>query len=170
MEVSRRTAALGLGLAPLVGVVGGCGSDPAGPGQPEPGGDAADLGLVRAALGEERAVLDLCRRAGRRHDRLAELVEAAARSHRQHERLLTGAMPERPTQDTSLPLPADPRRALAALVEAERRLSRAHVRRSMAAASGPLARVLASMAAAASQQAQVLSEGRAGGDSRRSRR
>ena len=99
----------------------------------------------------------------RRHPTLAATLASTRAAHRAHVALLTKAVPDdtpfrspSPGADGSARVPRKPTRALSALAAAERHLGDVGARSSLAARSGPFARVLASMSAAASQQSVRL--------------
>jgi hypothetical protein len=128
-----------------------------------------DVRLAATVLEHERAMLDRVSATIQRHPRLGATLASTRAAHRSHVALLTKAVPN----DTPYhsPAPADrnparvPRRApraLAALAAAEHRLADVGARNSLAARSGPFARLLASMSAAASQQGVRLVAAAAG--------
>ena len=116
-----------------------------------------DEDLVTRALRAETVLLDRVRRTGRRHQGLRGDLAEAVHVHQAHvetaDRDGAGAR-RRPTKE--LPVPHTPVGALAALVQAEQTLQKAHVASAMSADSGAFARVLAGMAAASAQQAVVI--------------
>lgn len=129
---------------------------------PPPPDPDRDDELVASALADELALARLLRTTRRRHPSLAEAASAALLTHEAHIELLSAASP-RPSSG-QMPRIDVPRRAPAArtnLANAEGGLVRAHSDRAVAAASGPLARVLAGMAASAAQQQRLLLPGTA---------
>jgi hypothetical protein len=117
-----------------------------------------DEDLVTGALRAEMIMLDRVRRTGHRFPRLRRRLDDAVHVHRAHVDLLEGTVTGPRVTMTSEPaVPHTTGAALAALVDAEQTLERAHRASAMRADSGVFARVLAGMAAAAAQQAVALS-------------
>jgi hypothetical protein len=166
--VSRRTAVGGVAAA-AVALVAGCTSSndskPSATRTPSPRhspGTDPDVKIAATVLERERVLLERVAATAHKHPRLAPTLATARASHRAHVALLTKAVPNNTPVRSPAPgaLPRVPGRAaaaLSALAVAERRLSDVGARSSLAARSGPFARVLASMAAAASQQSAQLS-------------
>ena len=157
---SCSTALPGAGEAPSPSQPSGTPSPTIGD-TPTAADPSQDDDLVRAALDDELALLALLRATRRRHRRLREPVDVAIDVHQRHADLLSEAHSATGSPGASSPLPDAevPRRpdlARAALVRAEETLVRSHSEQAVAAASGPLARVLASMAAGAAQQQRLL--------------
>lgn len=158
--MDRRSVVVGLaavgGSAGLA--LGGCGSgrDGATTGA-GPTDEEADRRLVATALGAELTLVDALERTRRRHPLLRGVTAEALRIHRNHVRLLRGAVdaaasaPPGPTR-----VPGRPVAAVRALVRLERETADAHVSTAMAARSGSLARVVATLSVAAAQLEQVL--------------
>jgi len=175
MGTVTRRATLG-GAAALTAVaVAGCTDDGSGrrtvtaPPTRRAGTDP-DVLLAATVLADERAMLARVKATTRRHPTLKAELAGARAAHRAHVRLLSRAVPKEaasasasaspsatPSAAPSPGVPAKPGPALAALVQAEDRLSHLGRRSAFAARSGAFARVLASMAAAATQQATQLS-------------
>jgi hypothetical protein len=124
-----------------------------------PGTDP-DVKIAATVLGKERALLERVAATARRHPSLAATLTGTRAAHRAHVALLTKAVPDDTPYHSPSPgggrVPRKPARALSALAAAERRLGDVVARSSLAARSGPFARVLASMSAAASQQSVRL--------------
>lgn len=167
--LSRRTA-LGAAAAAAAAVATGCtSSDDSRPSATRtaspshsPGTDP-DVKIAATALAKERAMLERVSATARRHPRLAATLDGTRAAHRAHVALLTKAVPDdtpyrspSPRAGSSVRVPRKPVPALSALAAAERRLGDAGARSSLAARSGPFARLLASMSAAASQQSVRL--------------
>jgi hypothetical protein len=126
-----------------------------------PGTDP-DVKIAATVLERERALLERVAATARKHPRLAPELASARAAHRAHVALLTKAVPNdtpvrKPAPGSAHRVPGRPGPALSALAAAETRLSGIGARSSLAARSGPFARVLASMAAAAAQQSARLS-------------
>ena len=174
------------GAAALAGCTHGVDRRPARrlPASPGPSVEP-DVALAAAVLADEQRVLDLVDATVGRHPQLAGTLAGARAVHVQHVRLLTHAVPggatesatPSPAAPTSNPtatttptdgrsgtptaeadVPADRRRAVAAVARAEDDLTLTGKRSAFAAQSGAFARVLASMAAASAQQAVLLRE------------
>ena len=174
MGTVTRRATLG-GAAALTAVaVAGCTDDsPRRTVTPPPtrrAGTDPDVLLAATVLADERAMLARVKATTRRHPTLKAELAGARAAHRAHVRLLSRAVPKEaasasasaspsatPSAAPSPGVPAKPGPALAALAQAEDRLSHLGRRSAFAARSGAFARVLASMAAAATQQATQLS-------------
>ena len=174
MGTVTRRATLG-GAAALTAVaVAGCTDDaPRRTVTPPPtrrAGTDPDVLLAATVLADERAMLERVKATTRRHPTLKADLAGARAAHRAHVRLLAQAVPKQtaspspsasasgtPSARPSPGVPAKPGPALAALAQAEDRLSHVGRRSAFAARSGAFARVLASMAAAATQQATQLS-------------
>jgi hypothetical protein len=125
------------------------------------------VATAATVLAAEQQVLGLVSATMRRHRSLRALLAPAAEVHRAHTRLLRNAVPtDAPSPSgpaTTAPrVPARSRRALAAVVAAEDRLTTVAKHSAFSAESGAFARVLASMAAACAQQASVLAQARPG--------
>jgi hypothetical protein len=166
-RLSRRTAVGGVAAAAVALVTGCTSSDDSKPSAtrtPSPShspGTDPDVKIAAAVLERERALLDRVAATARKHPRLAPELASARAAHRAHVALLTKAVPNDTPVRTPAPgaarrVPSRPGPALSALAAAETRLGDAGARSSLAARSGPFARVLASMAAAASQQSAHL--------------
>lgn len=137
-----------------------------------------DIALAATVLADERDVLSRVEATVAAHPRLGRVLADARAGHEAHIALLEQAVPEQtsdasPSASASVPppspsqspaqpeprikVPADPRRALAAVARREEELSLTGRRSAFSAESGAFARVLAAMAAGAAQQAAVLS-------------
>jgi hypothetical protein len=166
--VSRRTAVGGVAAAAVALVAGCTSSDDSKPSatrtpppRHSPGTDP-DVRIAATVLERERVLLERVAATARKHPRLAPQLATARAAHRAHVALLTKAVPndtpvKSPGPGATPRVPNKPVPALSALAAAEKRLSDVGARSSLAARSGPFARLLASMAAAASQQSVLLS-------------
>jgi hypothetical protein len=158
-------------VAAAVTLVAGCTSSDSGhhgsaTHTPKPSRSPAvdpDVRLAATVLMHERAMLERVSATARRHPATARALAGALAAHRAHVALLTKAVPDdTPFVSSSRgglkpgPVPRRAGPALSALAQAESRLSGIGAHSSLAARSGPFARVLASMAAAASQQSVHL--------------
>lgn len=168
--MSRRTAVGGI-VAAGATFVAGCtssGGDHHGSATrtPKPSHSPSvdpDVKVAATVLMHERAMLERVVATSRRHPATASALAGAQAAHRAHVALLTKAVPDDTPFVSPSPGAAKPGRvprragpALSALARSEGRLSEIGARSSLAARSGPFARVLASMAAAASQQSVRL--------------
>ena len=158
---SRRAVVVGMTSAAGL-TLAGCTSDgdlPDLPGLSAPTEDAdPDLALVRRVQADELGAMRLVQRTRARHPELRARLADTLRFHQSHLEVLgdaaTGTDRARRREESAVA--AQPARALADVVAAERRLAVRHSRSALEARSGPLARTVASMAAAAAQQGSVL--------------
>jgi hypothetical protein len=173
-RLTRRAALLTVAVG-MGGTLAGCtvGDEPprssARRGTPasSAGTEDPDVAIAAQALAEERSALDVLQATVTRHPELTSTLNPLVEAHRAHVNLLADAAPDRTESSPasasselspaeSVAVPANRRRALAAVAAQQDRLSLSHKRHAFAARSGAFARLLASMGASAAQHGVVL--------------
>lgn len=148
--LSRRTA-LGVGVAATAAVVAGCADEapPPASSYPQAAADSADLDLVKAAIEDEQALLDLVTQLRSSERSLRRRLRPVVGAAEQHLAALRAVAPELETETAESPDNAglDPKSAALAVGRAASRLHRKRSADCIAAEAGALAMLFAAIAA-----------------------